>query len=735
MKSEQALPQSDLGAPRFSVTTKVTLVIMLTSLVSLLVAAAALVVYDRMAVREAMVDNRALLAGLIGSNSTAALSFDDPDVGREVLSSLKSDPHIVAAATFQDDGRVFATYARAGSDDFSPPEPEENGHRFGPDRLELFHEIVEDGDTLGTVYLRSDLDALSARTISYLTIVGVVVLVSLLVGYGFSLALQPAVNRPIHELAQRDQELLETNRHLVESEQAAQAANLAKSVFLANMSHELRTPITVITGYTEMLLEEAEDSGAGEMLPDLRKILASGQHLLGLINDILDLSKIEAGRVELFVEPFDAGQMIEAVVTTVEPLVQKNGNTLVVKGTSELGAMQGDVTRIRQCLFNLLSNACKFTEQGSITLSGERDPRQNGDWMTFRVSDTGIGMTPEQITRLFQSFSQADASTSKKYGGTGLGLAITRNLCRMMGGDLSVESTFGKGTTFTLQIPAEAASRRGASLVSAAPAAAEEEPVPAFSDARNTVLVIDDDAEMRSLLKRFLDNQGYQVITAANGEQGLQLARQHRPMAITLDVLMPGMDGWAVLRELKADAELAPIPVIVISVIEDRNLGYALGVSDYLTKPTDRQRLLSILGRFQSQQNSRRVLVVDDDRSTRELLKKQLEKEQWSVAEAENGRVALERVREKPPSLILLDLLMPVMDGFQFVRELRKEELWRSIPIVVVTGKTLSDEDRQKLDGDVPAILEKGAYSRDELLHEVGTLVKSFDRGTRSANV
>ena len=717
-----------------AVTAKLTLIIMSTSLVSLLVAAIALVVYDRIAGREAMVSSRTQLAVLIGSNSTAALSFDDSQVGTEVLSSLASDPHIVSAALYTPDGELFAQYVRSAADnDLPTPSSQENSHRFGPMHLELVHTVIEDGDVLGTVCIKADLDQLYARTNNYLGIVAVVIAVSLLVGFVVSKALQPVVSRPIRELAERDRELLKINAKLAKSEKAAQAASSAKSGFLANMSHELRTPITVIMGYSEMLLEEAEDEGQDEFVPDLKKILASGEHLLGIINDILDFSKIEAGKIELFIETFDVEGMVEAVVTTIDPLIQKNGNTLIVDCLGPLGAMRGDVTRMRQCLFNLLSNAAKFTEQGTITLKAAGSIDEGRNWLTLQVSDTGIGMTPEQTVNLFESFSQADVSTSKKYGGTGLGLAITKKLCHLMGGELWVDSTFGEGTEFTIRIPTNVEQQEPASAAANEPRRTLPE-IAATTSAndRDIVLVIDDDQEIRDLLKRFLESDGFHVVTASSGEEGLRLAKRDRPIAITLDILMPVMDGWAVLKSLKDDSELAQIPVVIISIIEDKSLGYALGVSDYLTKPTDRHRLVKILERFQSQQRGRRVLVVEDDQNTRELLCRMLENEQWAVTEAENGQVALDRIRENRPELILLDLAMPVMDGFQFVRELRKETAWQTIPIIVITGKDLTEQDNRELAGSVPTILEKGAYSRDELLQEVSNLVRSYitEQGT-----
>jgi signal transduction histidine kinase/DNA-binding response OmpR family regulator len=503
-------------------------------------------------------------------------------------------------------------------------------------------------------------------------------------------------------------------------------ASQHKSQFLANMSHELRTPLNAIIGYSEMLQEEAEDLGQEDLLPDLQKIHAAGKHLLALINDILDLSKIEAGKMELYLERFDLALMIRDVVTTINPLVEKNTNTLEVHGADEIGAMRADLTKVRQALFNLLSNACKFTRQGVISLDVVRDTAAGGDWITFSVRDTGIGMSPEQMGKLFQAFSQAKASTTRQYGGTGLGLAITKHFCQMMGGDITVESEVGKGSTFTIRLPAEVSSPK------AQPVPAIEAKSEALPEGTSTVLVIDDDPRVRELLQRFLSKEGFQVASASGGEEGLRLAKHLRPTAITLDVMMPGMDGWAVLTALKADPDLAEIPVIMLTIVDNKNLGYALGAADYLTKPVDRDRLVAILQKYPREDPSRPVLVVEDDAATREMLRRMLDKEGWRMTEAEHGRVALERIAAHRPALILLDLMMPEMDGFQFVAEVRKQEAWRSIPIIVVTAKDLTEADRLRLNGYVDRILQKGAYSREELLCEVRDLVAACVRPGRT---
>jgi GAF domain-containing protein/CheY-like chemotaxis protein len=501
-------------------------------------------------------------------------------------------------------------------------------------------------------------------------------------------------------------------REIGDKSRQLEVADRHKSEFLANMSHELRTPLNAIIGYSEMLQEDAADLGAEQFTDDLKRINAAGKHLLELINAVLDLSKIEAGKMELYLESFDVAGLVRDIAAVIQPLAAKNANHLDVRCPDEIGAMRADLTKVRQALFNLLSNACKFTDRGTVSLAVAREAADGQDWMVFSVSDTGIGMTAEQLAKLFEAFTQADAATTRRYGGTGLGLALSRRLCRMMGGDVTVESEAGRGSTFTVRLPAHVADGVEEPTMSGEGESARSGP--------GTVLVIDDEAAVRDLMQRFLIKEGFRVVTAHGGEDGLRQARELRPDAITLDVMMPGMDGWAVLSALKADPEVADIPVVMLTIVDDKNLGYALGASDYLTKPIDRERLVTVLKLYR---RDRPILVVDDDVTVRHLFRRILEPEGYAVVEAENGRVALERLREVSPSVILLDLMMPEMDGFDFAAELRRHEVWREIPIIVVTARDLSRDDHERLNGYVQRILQKGTHGRDQLLAEVRELV------------
>ena len=509
------------------------------------------------------------------------------------------------------------------------------------------------------------------------------------------------------------------------AKEAAEAANRAKSAFLANMSHELRTPLSAVIGYSEMLEEEAEETGQASMLADLGKIRSNAKHLLSLINDVLDLSKVEANKMDLFLEDTEVAPFLREAAATVDSLVRRKANTLVLDLAPDLGAMRTDVVKLRQCLFNLLSNAAKFTEGGRITLAVRREASAGGDRLSFAVADTGIGMTQEQLGRLFQRFAQADETTTRRFGGTGLGLALSRAFARLLGGDISVESTQGEGTCFTLRLPAsgpeevfDAAEQQavGPEAVAAEIAASQVAGAEAGGQDRDLVLVIDDEAAQRELMTRFLRRQGFAVRTASDGRTGLELARSLAPRVILLDVMMPGMDGWSVLEALKADAATAKVPVVMVSFVAEPSTSAALGAADAVSKPVDWGRLKILMDQFHGR--GRDVLVVDDDADMRQRLRSVLERGGWTVAEAGDGADALRQVLHSPPHVILLDLTMPVMDGFAFLHRLRETPGCADLPVVVLSARDISAAEREDL-AQADCVLRKGDASMQDIAAEI----------------
>jgi signal transduction histidine kinase/CheY-like chemotaxis protein len=602
---------------------KLTFITMLTSTVALIVACGVFFTYDLVKFRRLLVQDLTTMAEIVGANSRVSLIFRDPQFVERLLAGLDAKPTILEALVLTPDGEVFAPYRRADLPATAttrridvPP----GDHRFSANDLTLVRDIVQEDERIGMVYLRSDLSELYTHLRTYAVILVLVFVLASLTSLFLSRRLQRVISGPILHLAEVEREVAQHkdfslraskdgndelgtlidgfNEMLEEiqkrdaevriAKERAEDASRTKSAFLANMSHELRTPLNAIIGYSEMLQEDVEDAEQQEFVPDLRKIQSAGRHLLTLINDMLDLAKIEAGKMELYLETFDARELVQHAAATVEPLVAKNGNRLEVICDPALGMMHTDPMKVRQILLNLLSNACKFTEQGVITLEVARERRDadssSHDSILLHVSDTGIGMTAEQISRVFEAFSQADAATARRYGGTGLGLAITKKYCQLMGGDISVTSQPGKGSTFSVRLPAVMADAAGTEVERGT---REQRKV----GSAGTVLVIDDDPAVRDLIGRVLTREGFRVSVAPDGETGLRLAQQIRPDAITLDIIMPGLDGWSVLAALKADPTLADVPVIITTVVDEQTTGIALGASDHLTKPVDRDRL------------------------------------------------------------------------------------------------------------------------------------------------
>jgi signal transduction histidine kinase/CheY-like chemotaxis protein len=719
------------------------------------------------------VTHRPLMDSLV-----AALS-KDPTGANLSLSSLGKDELTVAAAVYSPESKLLAKFIRPGVPEFIPLLQRIRQQGLSTDQVLILRPLLDnEGRRLGTFYLKADVSKLYTERFRDLARgMGIILLASCLLAMVVGYFLQRALTGPLSELAeaarriaeQRDysvrvrerghdevgmltgsfnlmvgtiqqrnaelevarknaedareslrqvneqleQKVAERTAELERAVTAAREANQAKSAFLAKMSHELRTPMNAIIGYSEMLLEDANEDGDKGTADDLQKILSAARHLLGLINDVLDLSKIEAGKMQLYLETFDLQVLVHEVTSTIAPLVEKRRNTLVVNCDPVIGSMHGDATKIRQTLLNLLSNSSKFTENGRIELKIEREVADNQVWVVMQVIDTGIGMSEEQMNRLFKPFTQADESTSSKFGGTGLGLAISKQFAQMMGGDITVTSKPGVGSNFTMRVPARVKPARSPYTV--VEKAQQAAPAP-----KGRVLIIDDDESVHGVLTNMLTREGYSTRVARDGKEGLRIAREYHPDIIILDILMPSMDGWSVLSQLKTTPGLTEVPIILLTMLENKDMGFALGAADYLTKPIDAKKLIPVIERHRTTEPTRTVMVVEDDPPSRELVVRMLQKEGISVMEAGNGKEALDALRAGPlPDLIVLDLLMAEMDGFEFLSEVRPHPEWSRIPVVVVSSLDLNNEAQQVLKGQVEHIFQKGRFAREDLLREV----------------
>ncbi|MDA9782650.1 response regulator [Gammaproteobacteria bacterium] len=497
----------------------------------------------------------------------------------------------------------------------------------------------------------------------------------------------------------------------------ARDASDQKTKFFANMSHELRTPLNAILGYGEMLYEDCEDLGYDDLLPDLKKITSSGSHLLSLINNILDLSKIEAGKMELFITSFEIENMVETIKNISEPLAAKNDNGFVVNFDGAMGSMSQDETKLRQCLTNFLSNGFKFTKNGTVTLDVRSRSVEGVEFIDFAVIDTGAGMSPEGVAKVFEEYTQAERSTSANHGGTGLGLPISKKFAEMMGGEVVLTSEEGVGSVFTLSVPRECPEYNEDDV---------DSNVINLDSEDNLVVLVDDDVAMHDLIKRTISKLSLTLIGATNSEKGMELIREVKPKLILLDVLMPGRDGWSLLKECKTDKELKDIPVIMISQLNQSNLAASLGANDYLTKPIDRSHFVNTVQRLLgSGSKNQKVLVIDDDKDVRELLSRLLKDAGYRPIDARDGKEGLERTKDEP-ALIILDLEMPRMDGFEFLDNYIKDVPEdKRAPVLVFSGKDLTEVQEDLLKERVVGLVKKDDVSMDKLSKMIQSIVKS----------
>ncbi len=508
---------------------------------------------------------------------------------------------------------------------------------------------------------------------------------------------------------------------LRQARDSADAANKAKSVFLANMSHELRTPLNAIIGFTRIVHRKAEGALPEKQLDNLDKVLNSAEHLLSLINTILDIAKIEAGRLEVLAASFRVQSVLEQCIATTQPLL-KPEVTLEQQIDGQIGMLYSDQDKLRQIVLNLLSNAAKFTHSGKILLTA----RQDGENLRVAVVDTGIGISAEALPRIFKEFQQADTSTTRQYGGTGLGLSISRNLAHLLGGDLNVDSEPGVGSTFTLIIPLQ--------LRKSPLAVLEELPAPlpaanavssSAAHVKKHVLVIDDDPDAVYLLQENLNRQEFEITGTRSGREGLRLARELQPQAILLDVIMPGADGWQILHDLKNNPATAKIPVILLTIVDKKALGFRLGAAAYLLKPLDpaavRDALNQVVGAVRAQQT--RVLVVDDDPNVAEMLRQFLPEDEFQLDTALDGLLGLEAVAANRPDIVLLDIMMPRLDGFGVIESLRADPQTRDLPIIVISAKELTAAETLRLRESVSSVVKKQGFQGKKLAQEIHAVV------------
>jgi len=777
-----------------SIGRKLTLIILTISAISTIASCLFFGAYDWATNRRTMADDLTTLADLLGNNSTAALIFRDKTTAEELLKGLRAHPHIRAAALFADDRTLFASYTAPGASLSREHLHVSRSPSFSRTRLIVCRPIVLDNKPIGAVHLEAGMDRLYERVKIYAVVSILIVLASVIITFILATMLRRLIttpilnlaavarqvsehkdysvravkvsedeigeltdgfNRMLHGIETRDSALRQSNEALhreiaerrkaeeglrllnetleqrvSERTAAAETASHTKSEFLANVSHELRTPLNSVIGFANLLLKNK----AGNLRPDdlayLERVQANGRHLLALINQVLDLSKIEAQKAELDLVPVDLAALVRNVLDETEAQVYGKPVTLRLDAPPATTPFRTDPGRLRQVLLNLIGNGVKFTDRGHVLVSIVTEPRTNYP-IRIDVSDTGIGIPDDKQSVIFQAFKQADSTTARKYGGTGLGLTISLALCQLMGYGLTVCSEPGRGSTFSILLSSDDGIASGLGKVpplEAVPRTAAVHEPPADPLEGRVILVVDDEEDALLMLTRMIEDFGCIVLPASSGEEALRLARKSQPDAITLDLLMPGTDGWAVLKELKGDPVLQDIPVVVISVVAEEQRGTIIGALDVLPKPINRDNLIRVLKR--SQQAS--ILIVDDSEDDRRLIAACLEDDATTVLSATSGSEALSLLGREKPDLVILDLMMPGMDGETFLRVLRETKEHSSLPVVVLTSRDLTAQERRHLSGMASAVLHKSENLSDDLRPILASILRPESRGRRN---
>ena len=763
----------------YSISKKLTGMNMLVSGSALLLACIAFFAYDLYTFRVGILGNLSTEAQILGSNTVSALVFNDPHAAGNTLSALNTSPHVIYSAIYTPDGQIFAGYWRDGGGKPLPmpaiPVGQTQAHWFANGKIVLVQAIIFQGKLTGFVYILSDLKAINDRLKSYALIAAAVLLLSLIVALLISRMSQRVISSPVVHLAEtvrvvshnkdysiraaatgnrdevstlieafnemlgqiqerdtalrqardeleqrvleRTTELAVANKELDLRNREVERATQLKSKFLASMSHELRTPLNAIVGFSDLLAEQTAGQLNDKQNRFVHHIKQGSTHLLQLINDILDLSKIEAGQLEFHCEAFQIGEALPEVLSTIRPLAMAKHITVQEKIASEAGIF-ADRVRFKQILYNLLSNAVKFTpKEGRIDI----ECFEKGDAVCVAVADTGIGIRREDQKLVFEEFRQVEGTNANTHEGTGLGLAITKRLVEQQRGEIALESELGKGSRFTVTLPSAKTNPK----IQAASVSTVTAIVPSESMSSPLILIVDDELPARELLTSYLTPL-YRIVIAESGAEALAKAKEVRPDAIILDVLMARGNGFETLVALRKQPETANIPIIILSIIDQKQVGFALGATDYLVKPIRKPLLLETICKYVPRytDDDAAILIVDDDVRTLEVLAETLRSVGYETQCVQTGARALEILSSKLVGAVLLDLLMPEMDGFQVIRHIREKDALQNLPIFVMTGKALDSQEVALLSHETQAFFSKSGPWQEQLVGEINKVLK-----------